>query len=51
MLGDLAVARGDDGGGGADHPGGALHRSPWQARAAGGKGDPGQGTDKDGDEV
>ena len=51
MLGDLAVTRGDEGGGGADDPGGGLHGGSWHAGAAGGEGDPGQGTDKDGDDV
>ena len=51
MPGDLAVTRGDEGGGGADDPGGGLHGGSWHAGAAGGEGDPGQGTDKDGDDV
>ena len=51
MLDDLAVTRGYEGGGGADDPGGGLHGGSWQAGAAGGEGDPGQGTDKDGDDV
>ena len=51
MLDDLAVTRGDEGGGGADDPGGGLHGCSWQAGAAGGEGDPGEGSDKDGDDV
>src|SRR5664279_731886 len=51
MLDDLTITRGDQGGGGADDPGGGLHGSSWQAGAAGGEGDPGQGTDKDGGDV
>jgi len=51
MPGDLAVTRSDEGGGGADDPGPSLHAGSWHARAAGGEGDPGQGTDKDGDDV
>src|ERR1700722_6795647 len=37
MLGDLAVTRGYKGGGGADDPGGGLHRSSGHAGAAGGE--------------
>src|SRR5271165_7086032 len=51
MLVDLTVTRGDQGGGGADDPGGGLHGGSWQAGAARGEGDPGQGTDKDGEDV
>src|ERR1035441_1470036 len=51
MLGDLAVTRGDEGGGGADDPGGGLHGGSWQARTAGGEGDPGCCADKDRDDV
>ena len=51
MLGDLAVTRGYEGGRGADDPGGGLHRGSWHAGAAGGEGDSGKGTDKDGDHV
>ncbi len=51
MLNDLAVTRGDEGGGGADDPGGGLHGGSWQAGAAGGEGDPGRGTDKDAGDV
>ena len=47
MLGDLAVTRSDDGGGGADDPRGGLHGGSRQAGAAGGEGDPGEGADKD----
>src|SRR5579862_9983070 len=51
MLVDLTVPRGDQGGAGAHDPGGGLHGGSWQARAAGGEGDPGQGTDEYGDNV
>ena len=51
MLDDLTITRGDQGGGGADDPGGGLHGGSWQAGAAGGEGDPGEGTDKDADDV
>ena len=51
MLDDLAVTRGDEGGGGADDPGGGLHGGSWQAGAAPGEGDPCEGADKDGDDV
>ena len=51
MLGDLSVARGDEGSGGADDPGGGLHGGSWHSGAAGGEGDPGRSTDKDGDDV
>src|ERR1035438_5508865 len=46
MLDDLTITRGDQGGDGADDPRGGLHRGSWQAGAAGGEGDPGQGTDR-----
>ena len=51
MLDDLAVTRGDEGGGGADDPGGGLHGGSRQTGAAGGKGDPGESADKDADDV
>src|SRR5579863_6808017 len=51
MLDDLAVTRGYEGGGGADDPGGGLHRGSWHSGTAGGEGDPAQGTDKDGNDV
>ena len=51
VLDDLAVARGDEGGGGADDPGGGLHGGSGEARTAAGEGDPGCGADKDGDDV
>ncbi len=51
MLDDLAVTRGYEGGGSAGDPGGGLHRCSGKAGAAGGEGDPGQGTDKDADNV
>jgi len=51
MLDDLTIARGDEGGGGADDPGGGLHGGSWQAGAARGEGDPGQGTDKDAHDI
>jgi hypothetical protein len=51
VLDDLAVARGDEGGGGADDPGSSLHTGPGETRTAAGEGDPGCGADKDSDEV
>ena len=51
MLDDLAVTRGDEGGGGADDPGGGLHGGSWQAGAAPGEGDPSESADKDRDDV
>src|ERR1039458_3590666 len=51
VLDDLAVARGDEGGGGADDPGGGLHGGSWQSGAAGGEGDPCESADKYGDDV
>ena len=51
MLDDLAVTRGDEGGSGADDPSGGLHGGSWQTGTAGGEGDPGEGADKDGDDV
>jgi hypothetical protein len=51
VLEDLTVARSEEGGGGADDPGGGLHGGSGKARTAGGEGDPGCCTDKDGDDV
>src|ERR1700742_3903184 len=51
VLCDLAVARGDEGGGGTDHPGGGLHGGSRKTRAACCESDPGEGTDKHGDDV
>src|ERR1035441_4752594 len=51
VLDDLAVARGDEGGGGADDPGGGLHGGSWQTGAAAGEGDPCCGADKHADDV
>src|SRR6201996_8219718 len=51
VLCDLAVARGDEGGGGADHPGGGLHGGSGKTGAAGGESDPREGTNKHGDDV
>ena len=51
MLNDLTITRGDQGGGGTDDPGGGLHGGSWQARAAPGESNPGQGTHKDADDI
>ena len=51
MLNELTITRGDHGGAGADDPGGGLQGGSWQARAAGGESDPGEGTDKYGDDI
>jgi len=51
VLCDLAVARGDEGGGGADHPGGGLHGGSGKAREAGCESDPREGTNKHRDDV
>jgi len=51
MLDDLAVARGEEGDGGANDPGGGLHGGSGEARTAGGEGDPGCSADKDGENV
>lgn len=48
---DLAVARRDESGGGADHPRGSLHGGSGKTRAAGCESDPRVGTDKDGHDV
>ena len=51
VLCDLAVARGDEGGGGADHPGGGLHGGSGKTWAAGCESDTREGTNKHGDDV
>jgi hypothetical protein len=51
VLEDLPIARGEEGGGRANDPGGGLHRGSREARTAGRKGNPGCGADKDGDDV
>jgi len=51
VLGDVAVARGDDGGGGADHPGRGLHGGAGEPGAPVGEGDSGEGAYEDGEEV
>ena len=51
MLDDLAVARGDERGRGADNPGRRLHGGSGKARTAGGEVDTGGGADKDGADV
>jgi len=51
VLDDLAVARGEEGGGGAYHPGSSLHGGSREARTAPGESDPREGTDKDGYDV
>src|ERR1700733_8804423 len=51
VLDNLAVARGEEGGGGADHPCCGLHGGSWQARTAPGESDPREGADKDGYDV
>ncbi len=51
MLHDLAVACGDEGGGGADHPGGGLHGGSRKTWAAGCKSDAREGTNKHGDDI
>ena len=51
MLSDLAVTRGDEGGGGADDPSRGLHGGSWHAGAASGESDSGKGTNKDTDDV
>ena len=40
VLDDLAVARGDEGGGGADHPRRSLHGGSGEARTSPGESDP-----------
>ena len=51
MLDDLAVTRGDEGGGGADHPRRGLHGGSGEARTSPGESDPSSGADKNGDHV
>ncbi len=51
MLDDLAVARGEESSGSANHPRGCLHRGSWQTGAAGGEGDPGERAYKHADHV
>ena len=51
MLDDLAVARGEEGGGRADHPRCGLHGGSRQARTAPGESDACEGTNKHGDDV
>src|SRR5580658_9405400 len=51
MLDDLAVARGEEGRGGADHPRRGLHGSSGKARTSPGESDPSERTDKNGNHV
>lgn len=51
MLDDLAVARGEEGGGGADHPRSGLHGGSGEARTSPGESDPSERTDKNGNHV
>src|ERR1700691_4189203 len=51
MLDDLAVARGEEGGGGADHPRRGLHGGSGEARTSPGESDPSERTDKNGNHV
>lgn len=51
MYDDLAVARGDEGCGGADHPRCCLHGSSGEARTAPGKSDTCERTDENGNHV
>jgi len=46
MLHDLAVARGEEGGSGADHPCRSLHGGSGEARTSPGESDPSERTDK-----
>ena len=46
MLDDLAITRGDEGGGGTDDPGCGLPAGSGKARTAGGEGDSGSSADK-----
>jgi len=46
MLDDLAVSRGEEGGGGADHPRRGLHGGSGEARSSPGESDPSERTDK-----
>lgn len=51
VCSDLTIARSDEGGGSADHPGGGLHGGSRKTRAAGCESDPREGTNKHGDEI
>ena len=51
MLDDLAVARGEEGGGGADHPRRGLHGGSGEARTSPGESDPSERPDKNGNHV
>ena len=51
VLDDLAVTRGDEGGGGADNPGCGLSAGSGEAGTAVGEGDSGRGAHKDRDNV
>src|SRR6202021_2735544 len=51
MLDDLAVARGEEGGGGAGHPRRGLHGGSGEARTAPGESDARERTNKHGDDV
>ena len=51
VLCDLAVARSDEGGGGADDPGGGLHGGSGKTWATGCESDAREGTNKHGDDV
>ena len=51
MLDDLAVARSEEGGGGADHPSSSLHGGSRQTGTTPRKSDPRERADKDGNHV
>jgi len=51
MLDDLAVACGEEGSGGADHPRRGLHRGAGEPRTSPGESDPRERTDKHGNHV
>jgi len=51
VLCDLAIARGDERGGGADHPGDGLHGGSGKAGTAGCESDSGERTNEHGDDV
>jgi hypothetical protein len=51
MLDGSTITRSDQGGGGADDPGGGLHGGSWQAGATPSEGNSGEGTGKDADNV
>ena len=51
MLDDLAVARGEESDGGADHPRRGLHGGSREARTAPSESDPRERTDKNGNHV